>query len=72
MQWSTSNSINQNGMLMSNGPYRILTTGSPFIGVQRPQVVQLIKSISVGEVKTYGAAPAKEDNTEKGDTMDAK
>ncbi len=72
MQESTFNSINPNGPPMSNGPYRILTTGSPFIGIHRPQVVQLIKSIRVGEVKTYGTAATKEGNTEKGDSMDAK
>ncbi len=72
MQWSTSNSINQDGQMMSNGPYRILTTGNLLIGIQRPQIVQLIKSIRVGEVKTYGTVPAKEGNTEKRDTMDAK
>ncbi len=72
MQQSTFNSINQNGPPMSNGPYRILTTGNPFIGIQRPQVVQLIKSIRVGEVKTYGTAATKEGDTEKRDSMDAK
>ena len=68
MQWSTSNSSNQNGLLMSNGPYRILTTGSPFIGILRPQVIQVIKAIRVGEVKVYGTAATKEDNTEKRDS----
>jgi len=69
MQWSTFTS-NQSGSLTSNGPYLILTTGCLFVTVQRPQVIQLIKSIEVGKIELYGNAVAKDDNEEKKDIMD--
>lgn len=64
MQWSTFNSNNENGLLKSNGPYRLRTANSSFTGVQRPQVIESTNLITIGEVKVYGV-PEKESTDKK-------
>lgn len=54
MSWSNYNSGNENGLLRFNGPYRGRTAEGT--GVGSPQVVEIIKSIKVGQVKVYGRA----------------
>ncbi|HWS82967.1 MAG TPA: hypothetical protein VN207_01770 [Ktedonobacteraceae bacterium] len=66
MEWSTSsNSDNERGLLKSNGPHQLRTSGSPFTGVQHPQVVRSVETITVGSVKVYGTIQAENTNTEK-------
>lgn len=69
MQWTTF-ATNQSGSLISNGPFLILTTGCPLANIQRPQIIQLIKSIEVGKIELYGTALTKEDSEDKKDSMD--
>ncbi len=72
MQWSTCNSNNENGLLKSNSPHRLRTTHSSFTGVQRPQIIESAKSITIGEVKIYGAAATERGGIEKKDQVDTK
>jgi hypothetical protein len=56
MLWGTYSSNNENGFLKFNGPHRGRTAEGSFTKAGFPQVVETIKSMKVGEVKTYGKA----------------
>jgi hypothetical protein len=78
MIWSNYNTNNEKGLLKFNGPYRGRTYDGSFFngpywrhtydgsftGVQHPQVIEMTKSIKVGEIKIYGTATISY-NTEK-------
>ena len=70
MEWSTRNSNNERGLLKSNGPHRLRTTYGlgPVTSVRPSKIIKLTESVVVGEVKTYGTASAKVDNTVKEDS----
>lgn len=70
MEWSTCNSNNENGLLRANGPHRLYTASSSFISVRHPQVVEATTLITIGEVKLYGTAIAKDSQLEKRDSID--
>jgi hypothetical protein len=71
MEWSaSSNSDNERGLLKSNGPHQLRTSGSPFTGVQltgvqHSQVIRSVETITVGSIKVYGTVQAENTTTEK-------
>lgn len=73
MEWNTCNSNNENGLLKSNGPYRLQSAGdSLIVGIRHPQVIESSKPITIGEVKIYGTGIVKENQSEKKDSVDTK
>ena len=54
MNDSIYSSNNEEGLLKSVGPYRIITADMSITGVRLPEVIQFAIPIPVGKLKVYG------------------